>query len=267
MEDGFLSFLAGNITIGDWIEIGQFVQTLFSSEHEVHYNKGVERLSHIDFDNIVEDDIKYVQEALDFFEQVNDVDRVYLQCKSWCNLAVCYTLLCNFNKSRKMLTNIEKAQEPLLFGNADEIQRIKDKVPEIRKWIDDTEKEWCEYEAEEELFNSCITVSGCEKYLLAYPEGRYVTKVKEKKLDLEEERDYKMCISVPFCNVYLKKYPQGRFVKEVRDIKAEIKANDDILGAVRPKNDNKGVPMWVLVTVGFFLVAVTILVCYNVFKC
>ena len=76
-----------------------------------------------------------------------------------------------------------------------------------------------------------------------------------------------MCISVPFCNVYLKKYPQGRFVKEVRDIKAEIKANDDILGAVRPKNDNKGVPMWVLVTVGFFLVAVTILVCYNVFKC
>ena len=211
--------------------------------------------------------ILYIQEALSCFEQVNADDRVYLQCKSWYNMAFCYALLCRFNKSRKMLSNIENAKEPLLFGHGDEIQRIKNKVPEIRKWIDDTEKDWSQYEAEEELFNSCISIFGCEKYLSAYPEGRYVTKVKEKKYELEEERDYKACTTVPFCNVYLKKYPQGRYVNEVRGILDEIKAYNAIHVAIRPENENKGIPLWAFVTIGFLLVAVTVLVCYFVFKC
>ena len=59
MEDGFLSTMAGNLSMGNWFEVAQFVQSLFSSEHEEHYNKGVERLNQIDFDNIEDADIIY----------------------------------------------------------------------------------------------------------------------------------------------------------------------------------------------------------------
>lgn len=38
---------------------------------------------------------------------------------------------------------------------------------------------------ENDTYNKCTTISGCDNYLKAYPNGRYVSKVKAKKLELK----------------------------------------------------------------------------------
>ena len=40
-------------------------------------------------------------------------------------------------------------------------------------------------EKEDELYSNCTTISACEKYLKAYPRGRYVKEVEAMKTELE----------------------------------------------------------------------------------
>ncbi len=91
---------------------------------------------------------------------------------------------------------------------------------------------------EDESYRKCTTISACNAYLNAYPNGRYVDEVKAKKSDLEkkvkdaeqseknEDEFYKKCTTVAACDAYLKAYPNGRYVAAVNKKKAELQKNE-----------------------------------------
>ena len=76
---------------------------------------------------------------------------------------------------------------------------------------------------EEAAYKACTTIVGCNAYLQAYPQGRYVAKVKQKKTELEDDEAFAACNTVVACEAYLRKYPQGRHVAEVRKKLDELK--------------------------------------------
>ena len=85
---------------------------------------------------------------------------------------------------------------------------------------------------EEASYQACTTIAGCNAYLQAYPQGRYVDKVKQKKAELEDDEAYAACTTVAACEAYLRKYPQGRHV-------ADVRKKRDELAAVVPQNNSQ----------------------------
>ena len=91
---------------------------------------------------------------------------------------------------------------------------------------------------EDAAYGRCSTITACESYLQAYPQGRYVAEVKARKADLEsaeykdelkkEESAYRKCTTIAACESYLKTYPQGQYVQEVKAKKAELEAQAEV---------------------------------------
>ncbi len=96
---------------------------------------------------------------------------------------------------------------------------------------------------EENAYKKCKTIAACDSYLRTYPQGRYLTEVRAKKAELEEEQAkteadikakreaeqkedaaYGKCTTIGDCENYLRTYPRGRYVEEVRAKKAELEA-------------------------------------------
>ncbi len=97
-------------------------------------------------------------------------------------------------------------------------------IGNCNKAIEEAEKARQELEA----FESCVSVEDCNRYLDRYPNGKYVTRVNQKKQDLQAEDDaYKGCVSVEKCDEYLKKYPNGRYVSSVKDTKMNLQEEDN----------------------------------------
>lgn len=107
---------------------------------------------------------------------------------------------------------------------------------------------------EDAAYNACNTVEACDAYLRAYPNGRYVQSVQQKRNSLvasqqrnEEDRAYADCNTIEGCNRYLRQYPNGRYVTQVRNKLDELQAsawggNDGGTGNSnrpnRPNNNN-----------------------------
>ena len=87
-------------------------------------------------------------------------------------------------------------------------------------------------QGEETAYQACTTIAGCNAYLQAYPQGRYVDKVKQKKAELEDDEAYAACTTVAACDAYLRKFPQGRHVVDVR------KKRDELAAAI-PQNNSQ----------------------------
>ena len=95
---------------------------------------------------------------------------------------------------------------------------------------------------EDDAYKKCTTIAACESYLRTYPQGRYLTEVRAKKAELEEQAQaeadakakreaeqkedaaYGKCTTIAACESYLKSYPQGRYVDEVRAKKTNLEA-------------------------------------------
>ena len=104
---------------------------------------------------------------------------------------------------------------------------------------------------EDESYRKCTTISACNAYLNAYPNGRYVNEVKAKKNELEkkvkdaeqseknEDEFYKKCTTVAACDAYLKAYPNGRYVAAVNKKKAELQKNESTKPGQNKVNVNK----------------------------
>ena len=92
---------------------------------------------------------------------------------------------------------------------ADSLQHVNDSLAERK---------------EDELYRECNTIAGCDAYLKAYPQGKYLDEVKSKKAELEEDLAYDKCTTIEGCDAYLKAYPQGRYVTQVKTKKTELEA-------------------------------------------
>lgn len=85
---------------------------------------------------------------------------------------------------------------------------------------------------EDNDYKKCTTVEACDKYLSKWSNGRYVSKVREKRnklmsnnslhVDVDEAELYAFnkCLSEYACEEYLRKYPNGKY-KEIVEIKLE----------------------------------------------
>lgn len=106
---------------------------------------------------------------------------------------------------------------------------------------------------EDASYKNCTTISACNAYLNAYPNGRYVNEVKAKKSELEkkvkeaeqseknEDEFYKKCTTVAACDAYLKAYPNGRYVAAVNKKKAELQKNESTKPGPNKTNTSKPV--------------------------
>lgn len=81
----------------------------------------------------------------------------------------------------------------------------------------------CKHKLKEDAdFNKCNSIAACDAYLENYPNGRYVAKVKQKRVGLlnaqaraEEDAMYENCSTEEDCEEYLATYPEGRYVTQV----------------------------------------------------
>lgn len=97
---------------------------------------------------------------------------------------------------------------------ADSLQQVQDSLAKA-----DAERK------EYELYRKCNTTADCDAYLMAYPQGKYLNKVKSKKAELEkEDLAYDKCTTIEDCDAYLKAYLQGRYVTQVKTKKTELEA-------------------------------------------
>ena len=85
----------------------------------------------------------------------------------------------------------------------------------------------CKYKLQEDKdYKKCSTIEACDDYLETYPNGRYVSKVQQKRTTLvseaEEDEAYAMCATTDACLTYLKNYPDGRYVDQVNEKMLEL---------------------------------------------
>ncbi len=74
---------------------------------------------------------------------------------------------------------------------------------------------------ETECFNKCTDLEGCTKYIENYPNGKFVTQVKDliNKLD---EQTFKACKSIGDYDSYLKDFPDGKYKDQAKVKKGEL---------------------------------------------
>lgn len=63
------------------------------------------------------------------------------------------------------------------------------------------------YKSEKDSFEACNSVSACDDYLRAYPNGKYRREVFSRK----EKLEFDSCKSVDACNAFYKKYPNTQY--------------------------------------------------------
>lgn len=168
-----------------------------------------------------------IQQALVCLKKVDDDDKLYIQCIARFYMTVCYALLHKWGSCEAMLYFIESAEIKWYTLGKDCINTLKRAVPDIKRSI-------IVLKEDEEMFEKCTTIEDFDNYLKAYPEGLYVDEAKKRKSELEAE-----------------KVPRNRITQHVDSTN------------IPP---NPPIPIWVYLTIGFLLVAVTVLVCYIVFK-
>lgn len=80
---------------------------------------------------------------------------------------------------------------------------------------------------EEAVYKKCSTIEACNHYLNTYPNGRFGSKVRQKRAELtnvvdeaqlkaEEDAAYEKCETEAACKAYLAKYPHGRYINQVK---------------------------------------------------
>lgn len=212
--------------------IGSAIGGMFDSEHIDDFNRGVEAYNQIDWDNPDESDVKA---ALAHFNKVNDDDQLFLQCLSWYNKAYLFAAQHKWSVSYSMLSNISKAETNFFTMRKDTIKEIKGCVYQARKDIQAWEQAWKE-EVE-----------------------RKKREEEERKRKEEEERRRR--------EEEQRRREEEQRRREEEDRKRLIAETKQQLlqQSTQPKSQN-GLPVWVYAIIGVLLIAVTVLVCYILFK-
>jgi len=87
------------------------------------------------------------------------------------------------------------------------------------------QEEEAQLRAEDEMYRKCNTISGCDKYLAKYPNGRYVAQVRKQRDILLEDEAFRKCSTIAGCQAYLMKYPDGRYVTKVQRKLEQLQRN------------------------------------------
>ena len=145
-------------------------------------------------------------------------------------------------KCNKAIEETEKARQELeAFESCKSVEacnRYLDRYPN-GKYVTQVRQKKQELQAEDIAYNGCVSIETCDKYLKKYPNGRYVADVKRKKQGLQTEDDaYKGCVSIEKCDEYLNKYSKGRYVAEVKRKREELLAEETKRKA---ENEAKGI--------------------------
>lgn len=72
------------------------------------------------------------------------------------------------------------------------------------------------YYTENEMFQLCTTITGCQSYLKKYPEGKNVDRVKDILFTLRDDFAFKIARSIEDYKKYIANNPNGKHIKEAK---------------------------------------------------
>lgn len=228
-------------------EIGSAIASRFDSAHVDDFNKGVEAYTQIDWDNPDEKDVKA---ALEHFNKVNDDDQLFLQCLSWYNKAYLFAAQHKWSVSYSMLSNISKAETSFFTMKKDTIKEIKGWVYQARKDIQAWEQAWKEEQERIRREEEERKRREEEERRRREEEERRRREEEERRRKEEEERR-------------IREEEQRR--RDQEDLKRMLTETKQQL-QVAPTQQKSGIPVWAYIIMGVLLIAVTVLVCYIIFK-
>lgn len=227
--------------------IGSAIGGLLDSAHVDDFNKGVEAYNQIDWDNPDEKDVKA---ALEHFNKVNDDDQLFLQCLSWYNKAYLFAAQHKWSVSYSMLSNISKAETSFFTMKKDTIKEIKGCVFQARKDIQTWEQTWKEEQERKRREEEERKRREEEERRRREEEERRRREEEERRRKEEEER-------------HIREEEQRR--RDQEDLKRMLTETKQQL-QVAPAQQKSGIPVWAYIIMGVLLIAVTVLVCYIIFK-
>ena len=227
--------------------IGSAIGGLFDSAHVDDFNKGVEAYNQIDWDNPDEKDVKA---ALEHFNKVNDDDQLFLQCLSWYNKAYLFAAQHKWSVSYSMLSNISKAETDFFTMKKDTIKEIKGWVYQARKDIQAWEQAWKEEQERIRREEEERKRREEEERRRREEEERRRREEEDRRKKEEEERR-------------IREEEQRR--RDQEDIKRMLTETKQQL-QVAPAQQKSVIPVWAYIIMGVLLIAVTVLVCYIIFK-
>lgn len=145
-------------------------------------------------------------------------------------LGVAIFLLLRNSKDKDEVTPItpDTPIENPIENSENDVDEVETQVP-LGNAIDpddlSRQEEEAQLRAEDEMYRKCNTISGCDKYLAKYPNGRYVAQVRKQRDTLLEDEAFRKCSTIAGCQAYLMKYPNGRYAAKVQQKLDQLQAS------------------------------------------
>lgn len=114
---------------------------LFANPHNENFKRGYRHMKRaFEFD-----EVDLFKSAIDEFLEVDEDDKLYLQVAAKFNLAICHCMLCNFDRSRSYISEVQNTEYSFFTLNKRTIDSFINECPSLRSKVDLREQEYRRY--------------------------------------------------------------------------------------------------------------------------
>ena len=117
------------------------LSVLFGNPHGENFDQGYRFMKRaFEFD-----DVDLFRSAIDQFLEVDETDKLYLQVAAKFNLAICHCMLCNFDRSRSYISDVQNTEYTFFTLKKSVIDSFVRDCPSLRAKVDYREQEYKRY--------------------------------------------------------------------------------------------------------------------------